>query len=399
MTQVSVPAAYRLEVAVDDQSSLTQPTITACGSGAFAVVWTSAQGVGVLNAVVFTTGEVIGPPGPPGVVRPHDIIPINASDSPATSVPVSCLTDDGFAVAWTSGNSVQLQIVDAFGGMEDLFTLNTAPVDPHHAPAIARLMDGSHIAAWSDAEAFVGVRARRYDHKWTAIGDEFTVNTSQGVHFAPTVTALEGGDSAFVIGWQGGTSIPGALGRLRLFDLNGNGGPELLAKRTFDSGPSTFTFLPSGQFVLVRTQIEHPGAAEADRENILAIDLYDATGSETATNAVTPQGSGMISRFPAVRALPNNGQVVTWTERPIPTSGHTGQNIVATIVSVDLQVLSPDPIRVNTAPPRGQDTPCVTPVITDTGDVLAFAWVDSTLPPGPSSTLKVRVLPGGLVGA
>ena len=251
--------------------------------------------------------------------------------------------------------------------------VNTTPADTNNAPAIAFLSDATIVVSWGLAEAFVGVRAQRFGPDLSKLGSDFAVNTSQGVHFTPAITALD--DGGFVIGWQGGPNFGSAFGRYRIFNPDGSESvPEQTTEHGLDPGPSTLAPVPQGQFAAV-----HIEAAAPDRENILAVSLYGADGRIIGDGLVTEQDSQTISSNPAVRAGPTGGLVVTWTQRMVPTTGIFGQEIKARLLSGDLAPIAS--VNVNTAPRRGQDLACVTPVLTDSTGMFAFAWVDAHVSP------------------
>ncbi len=319
---------------------------------------------------------------------------INAPEQAATSGPVISIVMGGFAVAWTAGQDVWVQSFTPDGAvMSDLIKANTTAADKDHPPAICRLADATVVVSWGDAEAFVGVSAQRFGSDLTKLGAEFPVNTSQGLHAMPAIAALD--DAGFVIGWQGGT--PSMMGRFRIFNPDGSQSvAEQLARHDLYPAPDTLAPVPQGQFAGVHLQSEV--FTGPDRENIFAVSLYGSDGSFVGDGPVTPQGSQTISTHPVIKALPVSGLVVAWTERMVPSTGIFGQQIKTMLLGDDL---TPGvSATVNTSPRAGQDMPCVTPVMTDSGgSVLAYSWVDIPLTGQPGQpTLKMRILPESLAG-
>jgi hypothetical protein len=367
-----------------DQNVTGRPAIAPCAADTFALAWLSAASHGALKAAVFSSTGA----------RLAENFPINTPETATTSFPVMSIVMQGFAVAWTAGNNVLLQSFSTDGAaVSDAIQVNSTPADTNNPPAIARLADATVVVSWGEADAEAGVRAQRFGPDLSKLGAEFSVSTTPGVHFSPAVTALD--DGGFVVGWQGGPNFGSEAGRFRVFNPDGSESvPEQLAKHGLDPGPATLAPVPQGQFAAVRIQDELGGL---DRENILAVSLYGADGSFIADSPLTLQHSQTISHFPTIRATPTNGLVVAWTERMVPTTGIFGQTIKAMSLGSDLTQGAS--VNVNTAARRGQDTPCVTPVVTESGDVAAFAWIDAPLSPQPGQpSLKMRMMPSDLVG-
>jgi hypothetical protein len=316
-----------------------------------------------------------------------------ATLAPSHEAPRS-FSSPGFVVAWTESQNVLLQRFSRDGARSGaVIQANTTQVDPR-PPAIASLTDGNFVVSWGDARAFVAVRAQVFGANGTKIGTEFAVNTSEGVHFQPVITELD--DAGFVIAWQGGPNFGSTFGRFQVFNPNGTkSGGEETPRHGIGSGPNTITFIPSsrgGRFASVRL-----GSAGSGEGNILAAESFGPDPILNSGTNITHKDDQTISSSPAVRALPNGGLVVTWTERKVPTTGIFGQHIKAMLLTGKFEVLSPA-IQIDAAPPSAQDLPCVTPILGESGDfVLAFAWIDaSASPPPPFPAVKARVFSSAL---
>jgi hypothetical protein len=109
---------------------------------------------------------------------------------------------------------------------------------------------------------------------------------------------------------------------------------------------------------------------------------------------VTISKDDMVNFEPLVKALPRGGSVVTWTQKPVPTSGQFGTRVMAAIVGVAggppdfLQVLGG--IRQVGANDDSSQMSAA-PILDDSGGGhIAFTWVEQ--PEGANDLIKARVL-------
>ena len=75
------------------------------------------------------------------------------------------------------------------------------------------------------------------------------------------------------------------------------------------------------------------GGPNGDVEQVLAADLFVRDGSALGTN-ITHNGDQTVNFEPLVKALPDGRAVVTWTQKPVPTTGRFGNSVMAAILEV-----------------------------------------------------------------
>jgi hypothetical protein len=315
----------------------------------------------------------------------------------------------GFVVAWIAFPPSKL-VFQRFGedgrkkGPEIVVSTTNvvADLDRIRAPSIASLSDGNFVISWLAALPDTQVRAAVFDGlDGSRVGTEIKVNASEGLHTFPAVTAFRGvgsDDIAFVIAWVGGAD--GILrSRFQMFNIDRTkAGAEILPRKTVGEIASVI-FFPQNtsdprEFISVR------GGVNGDVEQILVAELFIRDGGSLGTN-ITHNGDQTVNFEPLVTALPNGRAVVTWTQKPVPTTGRFGNSVMAAILEVgresvdfirDPLVVSP----VNTTPAAGQHSMSASPMVDQTGDFhIVFAWVDARID-GSQSAIKARVLSGAL---
>ena len=376
------------EILVNNSDSGGPISIVTIDDG-FVVAWTE---LGIITCARFSARGV----------RVGVNFTVNTPETPATW-PVMALIQTGFVVAWNSRGNLLLQALTVDG------VKNGAPLQVNPAstrvsadpPAITRILDAGLVLSWGEAGQQV-IRAQIFNFDLTKRGEAFTVKEPEDfnsqVNIQPIITYMDGFDimkdgqptgeierGGFVIAWSSGPSFGQTFGRFQFYDANGSTlGQQRMAKFDLFLRPGSLAPLPfpPGGFCGIQ-----------DHQSVLSVDAYDAKGNFQFSSNVTHFDDHTVSTLPVIRATPNNGvMVITWEERSPQISGQ-GTNIMAVLVTSDLQVLSP--AKVNTEPARGQTMPCVAPVLTDFGNNIAFAWVDrslSTSPPLPS--IKGRILAG-----
>jgi hypothetical protein len=396
------------EILVNDGDTGGPISILAIGDDQFVVAWTVAR---IITCARFSASGA----------RLGDNFTVNGPDTPAT-FPVMAMLPSGFVVAWTSGSNLFLQALTADGTRNGpAMQINPDPVDMDNPPAITRLLDRSIVVCWGahapsppslpEQTTFNVVRAQVFNSDLTkrsgvlVVSGDGHVNAtaSQQVNFQPVVTFLT--DGGFVVAWRSGPGFSQALTRFRPFNPNGTAASQggTLAKFDLFLRPHSLGPLPDGGFCGIRFG---PGINPGD--NVLMLDLYAlnttvaplADGSiplqHQFSSNITHRDDQTISNLPMVMLSPvADNLVMTWEQKSPHVSGDQGTNIMAVMTGSGG---SPGaPVKVNTSPARGQSLPCVTPVITDIGSILAFAFVDRSLTsPPPTPTIKARILSSGL---
>jgi hypothetical protein len=264
--------------------------------------------------------------------------------------------------------------------------------DRMRAPAVAPLLDGNFVVSWVAAPNDIVVRAAIFNgFDGSRRGGEFTVNSSVGNHFLPQAVGFGNAgldDITFVIAWSGGD--PGRpRSRFQMFNIDGSkAGSEVVPRRKpvgviapaiFNQGvedPREFISVLGG-----------PDGTEGAR---VTADLFGRDGNSLGTNVT---GADTINFDPSVRALPGQRALVTWTQRPIPTTGQFGTKVMAATLGImhqsqDFASLQGSPVQIGTTNVGGQIT--ASPMIDESGiSRIAFTWVEQ--PSGSNDQIKARV--------
>jgi hypothetical protein len=386
------------EILVSASTSPLPPAIAGNGASDFVVIWNDLGGVDLKGKIIRARGVTTG-----------EEFKVNTTAGTHTFPAVAMMAGfaPGFAVAWAAdgpmGRNVLLQRFAPDGtktGPE--IRVNTTDVNAGHRPAIARLPDLSFVVCWVSANLQEGIRGRIFRPDGTASGDEFRVNTSDGVHFGRIgIATLE--NNSFVVAWRGGSNFASAerTARLQIFDPTGSKvGPEIVPNFVGFTGEMAITFINNpnlgaepGHFV-----IAHISDAGGGEERFVNASLFGPDGDMRVTFSVTRPDDHSIGSQLAVAAMPGQRFMVAWTDQKVPHVGDTtGRNIKAMPCSETegalIQSLVPA-IPVSASEEGEQSFPCVVTIVDDLGEVTAIGWVDDSVSGASSSrrAVKVRVL-------
>lgn len=312
----------------------------------------------------------------------------------------------GFVVAWIAFPPSKL-VFQRFGmdgrksGPEVVVSDTNVVADLQRirGPSVTSLMDGNFVIAWVAARQGTQVRAATFSgFDGGRVGSEVTVNASEGEHIFPTVSAFRGvgsDDIAFVVAWTGGAD--GILrDRFQMFDIDrAKVGSEILTRRRVGEIASVI-FFPQN-ISDPREFIGVVGGVNGDQEQLLVSELFIRDGSSLGTN-VTHRGDETVNFDPQVKALPNGRAVVTWTQKPVPTTGRFGNSVMAAILEVGREgevsfIRDPAPgTAINMTAPGGQRSISASAMVDEVGNSrIAFSWVDARID-GSQSAIKARVL-------
>src|SRR5262249_43242664 len=118
---------------------------------------------------------------------------------------VAALRNGAFVVVWSDANSVgvdtdiRASILTASGQtIASNILVNTTIPGAQNAPNVVGLNDGGFLVTWEDDNADL-VRAQRFDSLGQKIGSEFTVKSGVGTD-SPQAAALTDGRIAFALG-------------------------------------------------------------------------------------------------------------------------------------------------------------------------------------------------------
>lgn len=258
-----------------------------------------------------------------------------------------------------------------------------ADLERIRGPSVTSRIDGNFVIAWVAAPSGTQIRAATFNgFDGSQTGGVVTVNASEGEHTFPTVSAFRGvgsDDIAYVVAWTGGAD--GSLrGRFQMFDSNGTKvGSEVLPRQRVGEIASVIfaqDINDPREFIGVR------GGVNGDQEQLLVSELFFRSGNSLGTN-VTHTGDETVNFEPQVEALPNGRAVVTWTQKPVPTTGRFGNSVMAAILEVGRQgaasfIRDPAPGTViNTTATGGHRSISASPMVDETGNFrIAFCWLD-----------------------
>jgi len=176
---------------------ICRPTPTAvCSSvlaaAALALCWLAAA-----------SSQAAGPSALGGEFRVNTL-----TDRIQQSSSVALDADGDFVVVWQgevagSGDEIRAQRFDARGVAQGgEFAVNTVSKGDQNLPSVALDADGDFVVAWQSLVAGnLVIRARRFDARGVAQGEEFAVHATSGDdHSAPAVAIDADGD--FVVVWE-----------------------------------------------------------------------------------------------------------------------------------------------------------------------------------------------------
>lgn len=220
--------------------------------------------------------------------------------------------DGGFVVAWQSevaqsGDEIRARRFDPSGlASSDEIAVNAVTRGHQNAPAIALDAQGNFVVAWQSLIASdLQIRARRFDSRGAALGDEFAVSTTGDAHSAPAIAMAEGGD--FVVVWE--TAFNGSYEiRARRYDSRGvaQGGQLAVNTETASSQRSPAVAMAEGGDFVVVWRSNVAGSFEIRGQLFTALGVKK--GDEIAINTVTA-GDQLA---PAVAMGERGDFVVAW---------------------------------------------------------------------------------------
>ena len=209
----AVGAEFRVNstTASDQQNA----QVVALGGGGFVVVWQSedqdADGLGIFAQRFDASGTAVG-----GEFR------INTKQAEDQSDPsIAALDDGGFVVVWQSkdqdgdGTGVFGQRFDASGNaVEFEFQANTTTAKEQEAPSVTSLSDGGFVVAWQsiaqDGDDF-GVFAQRYNADGDRVGREFQINgATSDAQTGAVLARLDNG--SIIAAWESANQDGNGLG-------------------------------------------------------------------------------------------------------------------------------------------------------------------------------------------
>jgi hypothetical protein len=374
------------EILVTNKHGGGRPAILGLGSE-FVVIWTEPGDQNLRGARFGMSGQKL------------DDFQVNTTLGIFGLVTVQRIRS-GFVVAWVAFPPSKL-VFQRFGldgrkaGPETVVSDNhvVTDLDRMRAPAVASLLDGNFVVSWVAAPAETQVQAAIFNSvDGGKVMGEFPVNTSAGIHFAPSVAGFGGAgldDVAFVIAWSGGEN--GIIrSRFQLFNADGTkSGPEVVPRNTSvgEIAPAIF----SQNVEDPREFISVLGGVNGNEGQRITAHLFVKEGTALGT---TVSDDTMVNFDPLVKALPNSRVVVTWTQKPVPTSGEFGTRVMAAILGLfggppDFVQVVRSAVQIGATDVGGQMSSSL--MVDDSGGTrIAFTWVEQ--PFGLADSIKARVL-------
>jgi len=177
--------------------------VAAAPTGAFVVVWTSAEGDGSDRAIFGRRYDSAGVPGPEFRVNSYTT---GIQNGAAVAMDAS----GNVVVVWESAGQdgddygVYAQRYDTSGNPQGgEFRVNSATVGPQFIPAVAMDPDGDFVVAWTSNDGVTSyqTRAQRFNAAGDPVGGELQVTTQVGSSQSGYPTVAMAADGRFVVAW------------------------------------------------------------------------------------------------------------------------------------------------------------------------------------------------------
>jgi Ca2+-binding RTX toxin-like protein len=190
--------------------------------------------------------------------------------------------------------------------------INASSSKNHSYPVITGTANGGYVVAW---HTFVGendfdVRARFYDSKGAAVGNEFQVGaTSDLVEWNPSLTTLS--DGRVLLTWQSNNGGKFQI-KARIFSTDGSpatGDIFVSADATNDQTNPTVTALTNGQF-LIGWDARAPGL---DNQNDIKARIFKSDGTAVGDAFVVNTTLGGDQSAVNTATLADGRQILIWS--------------------------------------------------------------------------------------
>ncbi|WP_310467570.1 calcium-binding protein [Sphingomonas sp.] len=352
--------------------------VTALSGGLYVVTWQSPDGNsnGIYSQVYSAAGERVGT---------ETLVNTTLAQSQSTPS-ITALGSGGYAISWVSalqdgsGTGIYVQRFDAAGARVGVETLvNTTTAGDQAADAIAGLTNGGFVVTWQSLGAdgvTLDIFMQRFDAAGAKVGGETLVNTTTTLNqIDPEVTALTGG--GYVVAWRADTQVPTFPGStamvhevyLQRYDANGNKvGTETLvsvASNGYDALQDTLaiTSLANGGYI----------ATWNDSSGPLHFQMFNAAGATVGGDVI----ASATGYKPAIASFAGGGFVMAWQ-----SSGTDGSiwGVVAQRFDASGNRVG-DPIAVNTYTAQSQT---IVSIATLPGGEFVVTW-QSSLQDGSAS--------------
>ncbi|MGG7565377.1 Ig-like domain-containing protein [Rhodovulum sp. DZ06] len=282
--------------------------------GGFVAVWTAADPDSGGTGVAMRRFDADGvPTGPEVMVRDVDLSSADAE--------VAGLTDGGWVVAWTEGNtSIRLTRYDSTGAVvAENQVVETNGSSTQYQPEVTALSNGGYVVAWSawtsggsgDGDRY-GVAMQVYNAAGSPVGGETIVNTqTTGDQNVSDVVGLDSG--RFAVAWtdyDASGDGSGYAAKMRIYDATGAAETAeiQLAQTTFGQQASPqLAVLANGDIVAAWGDDGADGSAGG-----VYMRVFDSTGAPKTDEIRVPESVANNQFVQSVTALADGGFAVAF---------------------------------------------------------------------------------------
>ncbi len=358
------------------------PGTALLSTGNYVVVWRSvAQGSdtgtnGGIYARVFNSSAV-------AQTAELRISPLDNVNQLAPAV--AALSGGRFVVAYTdvsNANDIIFTIVSAAGVTGSYVTAHTVTTGAQSAARLAALPNGNFALVWVNPNNGNDISARVFSGTdGSAVGTEFTVNTTTaGAQNQPDVAAI-GASGDFAVVWRDAANAGDILARRA--NASGTIGSEIsvVATATNQNAPRVTGF-SDGRFVVCYTD---PGLdGDGTTETNMYFRRYAADGTPAAAAARANSNILGNQTAPSITTLGNGNFLLSWTST---IQDYEGTGIFARRFQADGTAVDTTDFQVNQRRHFNQNQIAVAPLGTAG---FAAAWSDSAQEGASNSGVETR---------
>ncbi len=295
----------------------------------------------------------------------REFLPNQVTDQDQRAPTVAALASGGFAMAWldgsfssqpTSGYRIKVRLFDSAGtAIGNEFTGNSSPPGSQTAPRLAGLSGGGFALTWTDSSGLGGdasstsIKAQAFDAAGNKVGGELLVNSATlNAQQEPSIAALS--DGGFVVSWTDLSFESGenaAAIKAQTFSASGARlGDELLVNTTFGQGQveSRVAALSTGGFVVAWTDWSYEGPDSSDSG--VTARIFSASGDPLSAEFLVNTAVDLEQRSPAIAALTDGRFVVSWFEATLTIEDGTVVSGDGSGSSVKAQMFSGNGARI-----------------------------------------------------
>jgi Ca2+-binding RTX toxin-like protein len=351
-----MPIAISPEFLVNSTTSGNQstPYVTLLSNGRLFATWESADGANsfdIRGRLFNADGSAFG----------NDFLVSSTVAGEQRYASAAALTNGRFFVTWQSpeganGLDIRGRVFNADGTPAgNDFIVNTVRGGNQRDVATTALSDGRYVVTWSSGAATAEVKARVYNANGTAVGAEFTVNsTAARAQTTPQIDALSNG--RFIVTWISNDSAATSEDvRGRIFESNGRAvGTDFKINTSgpFDDTEVAVTSLGGGRFAVVWKSNEGSVANTTD----IRARFYDDNGKALSKDFIVNTTRVNAQELPSLTQLADGRVLMVWDGEE---TGGTGFDIRGRLFTREGVAIGSDFV-INSSTAELQDFPSVT---------------------------------------